>query len=224
MGYPPLKIKGHSLDGGVVNLSGAISSQFISSLLMIAPTMRKGLTIHLEGNIISRISSGTLTGNIFPGIMASCPIAMPTVMARADILKNDHFPEHFEIGEDVCLWIKLASKYKFGGIDGTLSKVRVGPNTAALNKRKQAMGYINIAYFLIHDSYLSQFDRQIKSLLLDATTVFSDSNVPLVNVVNPSVEPSIFKNIRSDLRKVLYSLRNTGLRMTFQRIRRRFGI
>lgn len=52
-GYPPLKIRGKALTGGEVYLSGGISSQFISALLMIAPTMEQGLTIHLEGNVIS---------------------------------------------------------------------------------------------------------------------------------------------------------------------------
>lgn len=52
-GFPPLKIKGSALDGGDVFLSGSISSQFISALLMIAPTMEKGLTLHLEGDVIS---------------------------------------------------------------------------------------------------------------------------------------------------------------------------
>lgn len=52
-GYPPLKIKGKALDGGEIFLSGGISSQFISALLMIAPTMKKGLIMHLEGDIIS---------------------------------------------------------------------------------------------------------------------------------------------------------------------------
>lgn len=53
MGCPPLKIKGSALDGGTIYLSGEVSSQFISALLMIAPVMTKGLTIHLEGNVIS---------------------------------------------------------------------------------------------------------------------------------------------------------------------------
>lgn len=52
-GFPPLKINGSTLDGGDIYLSGGISSQFISALLMIAPTMLRGLTIHLEGDIIS---------------------------------------------------------------------------------------------------------------------------------------------------------------------------
>ncbi|GHV17420.1 3-phosphoshikimate 1-carboxyvinyltransferase [Bacteroidia bacterium] len=53
VGYPPLKIKGTAIDGGEIYLSGDVSSQFISALLMIAPTMSRGLTIHLEGEIIS---------------------------------------------------------------------------------------------------------------------------------------------------------------------------
>ena len=52
-GFPPLKIKGSALNGGVIHLSGGVSSQFISALLMVAPTMTKGLTIHLEGDVIS---------------------------------------------------------------------------------------------------------------------------------------------------------------------------
>ncbi|NDW18972.1 3-phosphoshikimate 1-carboxyvinyltransferase [Dysgonomonas sp. 216] len=52
-GCPPLKIRGSVLTGGEIYLSGSVSSQFISALLMIAPTMERGLTIHLEGNVIS---------------------------------------------------------------------------------------------------------------------------------------------------------------------------
>ncbi len=53
-GFPPLKIKGKTLEGGEISLSGEVSSQYISALMMIAPVMRKGLSIRLEGNIISK--------------------------------------------------------------------------------------------------------------------------------------------------------------------------
>lgn len=53
-GYPPLRIFGSALQGGEISLSGSVSSQYISALLMIAPLMKKGLTLHLEGNIISK--------------------------------------------------------------------------------------------------------------------------------------------------------------------------
>lgn len=53
-GYPPLRIFGSALQGGEISLAGDVSSQYISALLMIAPLMEKGLTLHLEGKIISR--------------------------------------------------------------------------------------------------------------------------------------------------------------------------
>lgn len=53
-GFPPLKIKGKNLKGGKTELNGNISSQYISALLLIAPILKGGLTLHLTGNIISR--------------------------------------------------------------------------------------------------------------------------------------------------------------------------
>ncbi len=53
-GYPPLNIKGKKLQGGELTLKSNISSQFISAILMIAPTLEGGLTLTLDGDIISR--------------------------------------------------------------------------------------------------------------------------------------------------------------------------
>ena len=53
-GYPPLEITGSSLNKETISLPGNISSQYISALLMIAPTLTNGLTIQLTGEIISR--------------------------------------------------------------------------------------------------------------------------------------------------------------------------
>jgi 3-phosphoshikimate 1-carboxyvinyltransferase len=51
--YPPLRIHGKSLEGGKVSIDSSVSSQFISALLMIAPTLSKGLELELENQIIS---------------------------------------------------------------------------------------------------------------------------------------------------------------------------
>ena len=53
-GFPPLRIVGGSLTGGAIALQGNVSSQFISALLLIAPTLPQGLTLRLEGEIVSR--------------------------------------------------------------------------------------------------------------------------------------------------------------------------
>ena len=52
-GYPPLLIQGKALSKSVVRLKANVSSQYISALLLIAPTLQHGLTLHLEGEITS---------------------------------------------------------------------------------------------------------------------------------------------------------------------------
>lgn len=52
-GYPPLKINPKQLEGGEVEIDASISSQFISALMMIGPSMKKGLTLKLSGNSVS---------------------------------------------------------------------------------------------------------------------------------------------------------------------------
>lgn len=53
-GFPPLKITGGELEGGVLTIPGNVSSQYISALLLIGPAMRHGLTLWLTGEIVSR--------------------------------------------------------------------------------------------------------------------------------------------------------------------------
>ncbi len=52
-GFPPLKIKGKRLKGGRVTVDATVSSQFVSALLMVAPTMDEGLTLELDGEPVS---------------------------------------------------------------------------------------------------------------------------------------------------------------------------
>ena len=53
-GYPPLRITGRQLEGGLLEIQGNVSSQYISALLMIGPMLKEGLTLRLMGEIISR--------------------------------------------------------------------------------------------------------------------------------------------------------------------------
>lgn len=53
-GFPPLKIFGSHLKGGIIELDGSVSSQYISALLLIAPTIEGGLTLRLKNKIMSR--------------------------------------------------------------------------------------------------------------------------------------------------------------------------
>lgn len=54
-GFPPLKIEGRKLRApGKIEVDASVSSQFVSALLMIAPTMESGIVVELEGPVKSR--------------------------------------------------------------------------------------------------------------------------------------------------------------------------
>ena len=53
-GFPPLKLNATSLKGNEIIVDASVSSQFISAMMMIAPSMPNGLRIHLLGEIVSQ--------------------------------------------------------------------------------------------------------------------------------------------------------------------------
>ena len=52
-GFPPLHIRGRKLCGGELEVDAAVSSQYISALMMVAPLMAAPLTLKLRGNVQS---------------------------------------------------------------------------------------------------------------------------------------------------------------------------
>ena len=52
-GYPPLRTSGNPLAGSFIEISGNVSSQFITAMLLIAPVLPAGLTIRIKGEPVS---------------------------------------------------------------------------------------------------------------------------------------------------------------------------
>ncbi len=52
-GFPPLRIKGRVLRNNKIEIPADISSQYISALMLVAPSLPDGLTIFLEGKTVS---------------------------------------------------------------------------------------------------------------------------------------------------------------------------
>lgn len=52
-GFPPLRINGRKLSGGTLEMNPAVSSQFVSALMMVAPLMEKPLQIRFGAEPVS---------------------------------------------------------------------------------------------------------------------------------------------------------------------------
>ncbi|MCL1077733.1 3-phosphoshikimate 1-carboxyvinyltransferase [Parashewanella spongiae] len=53
-GFPPVKINANSLEGGEVSISGSLSSQFLTALLMAAPLAKSTVEIKVTGELVSK--------------------------------------------------------------------------------------------------------------------------------------------------------------------------
>lgn len=94
-GFPPLLIKGKQLAGGRVCVDATISSQYVSALMMIAPTMEQGLVIELDGDVASAPYIN-LTARMMRHAGADVEVN-PTQIA---IAPKPYAPVAFEIGGD----------------------------------------------------------------------------------------------------------------------------
>jgi len=54
IGFPPLAISGSDIKENKVTIDGEISSQFISALLLIAPTLKNGIKLKILSKIVSK--------------------------------------------------------------------------------------------------------------------------------------------------------------------------
>jgi 3-phosphoshikimate 1-carboxyvinyltransferase len=52
-GYPPIIVYGGYINGGIATISSSISSQFISALCLLAPSLKFGLELSLTGEAVS---------------------------------------------------------------------------------------------------------------------------------------------------------------------------
>jgi len=89
-GFPPVNISpGHTLNISKVAIPGNVSSQFISALLMIAPTLPNGLVIEIEGKISSMPYIG-MTLQLMQHFGIACNWSGNTIaVGRQDYNPND---------------------------------------------------------------------------------------------------------------------------------------
>jgi glycosyltransferase involved in cell wall biosynthesis len=108
---------------------------------------------------IAYMRSGEL--DMFPNIIESCGIATPTVMVRRTLIEEGLcFPTDFHLGEDVCLWLSIASRCGVLGLGQPLSVVRAQPHSAAYDRDKAMAGIDNILRFIeAREELLAQTDQ-----------------------------------------------------------------
>ena len=141
------------------------------------------------GELLEVIHSAKLNGNIFPAVIGTCTIAMPTVMGKKEVFQTLSFPENNEIGEDVCLWIELSAIHRWGGLDASLTRVRISDQSSAFNPQKQVIGLLNIALYCMRHQHLAVHSTWINRLVAAASRTLEIPPETVATEAIPSVEP-----------------------------------
>tara|TARA_B110000046_G_scaffold185695_2_gene228660 strand:- start:8693 stop:9922 length:1230 start_codon:yes stop_codon:yes gene_type:complete len=128
VGYPPIRIKGTKITKDKVQINGNVSSQYISSLLLIASKLENGLEIELLGDITSipyiKMTLSLLTQlgieNRFEGnlikVFSKKEIEKQTVVVESDWSSASYFYSILalsDIGSEITL-----SAYKKESLQG----------------------------------------------------------------------------------------------------------
>ena len=86
-GFPPLLIRGTAMHGGEVTMPGGVSSQFISAVMMVLPTLGGG-TIRLMGDIVS-VPYIHMTASVMREMGADVDITLDRITVTGAYTGND---------------------------------------------------------------------------------------------------------------------------------------
>ncbi|MDE1763497.1 MAG: 3-phosphoshikimate 1-carboxyvinyltransferase [Thaumarchaeota archaeon] len=104
-GTPPLTVTGR-IPGGSTSIAGSVSSQFISALLITAPKTEKGITLEIEGDLVSKpyLDATIATMKKFG---ANVDVVIP--YKKYGIRKQDYVPADFTVPADFSSMALLLS-------------------------------------------------------------------------------------------------------------------
>jgi len=210
-GFPPLQIKGASLNGTEMSVDGSVSSQFLTALLMAAPLFSSDVVIRIKGELVSK-----------PYI----DITLDTMAKFGVHVKNNNY-QTFTISGDA----KYVAPGKFmvegdassasyflaaGAIKGgTVRVTGIGKNCIQGDIRfaevLEAMG-ANVTW---HDEYVEVTGAPLKGIDMDmnhipdaamtiaTTALFAEGTTTMTNIYNWRVkETDRLSAMATELRKV----------------------
>lgn len=162
------------------------------------------------------INTASLSGVVIPKIITDCCIATPTIMFKRDYLINNNFKYDttMQIGEDVCFYLNTLKNIPVLGIEDPLTIVNTSETSAAYNKDKLLLGIKNTIKFVLNDSDLFKYDKEISHLakeycylVEESSSTFNYQKRTFIGKIKYFL--FLYKNDRPKLKQIVfYKLRN----------------
>lgn len=140
-GFPPLHIRGKRLAGGKLTVDSSVSSQFVSAILMVAPTMAAPLKLTLEGESVSmpyiKMTIGMMTARgIDVELIRDTVTAVPgQYKSCGEVVERDWSAAAFwyEIAAITAGWVTLRGLNKHS-LQGDSALATIGPRIGVVTE------------------------------------------------------------------------------------------
>ena len=152
-GYPPIHLNGKKITTSKVSLQANVSSQYISSLMLVAPTLENGLQIELMGKVtsvpyinmtLSLLSQIGVTGKFENNTISIQPLSEPVntnLVVESDWSSASYFYSLVALSKDAKITLGSYKKESYQGDSSLASiyqhlgvKTSYGKNTITLEK------------------------------------------------------------------------------------------
>lgn len=164
-GFPPLAIKGVALVGGEITMSGSVSSQYLTALMLVATRFKNGLTIHIKDGLTS-LPYVTMTRSLLQSLGVDVVVSDEKIQVTGALQKHGRL---------------LSVESDWSGASYWYSMVALTPDMSLklryLNQDSR-QGDSAIADLFQRLGVMTEFDVEQQSVLLRAT------NQPLPDYVS----------------------------------------
>ena len=152
-GYPPIHLNGKKITTNKVSLQANVSSQYISSLMLVAPTLENGLQIELIGKVtsvpyinmtLSLLSQIGVSGKFENNTISIEPLSKPVntdLVVESDWSSASYFYSLVALSKDAKITLGSYKKESYQGDSSLASiyehlgvKTSYGENTITLEK------------------------------------------------------------------------------------------
>lgn len=123
-GFLPVRVGGRAPGGGRLTMRGDVSSQFISSLMLIGPMLDGGLTIDIEGPLVSR-SYVELTCRVMESFGVFATVSEEKVVVRPGRYRGIPFsvePDFSSASVPVCAVLVRGGTVRIPGLSWSLGQ------------------------------------------------------------------------------------------------------
>lgn len=175
-GHLPVSVSGGGFTGRVVAVRGDVSSQFISALMLIAPLLPEGLTLEVDGHLVSR-SYVEMTASVMRAFGAKVHLKADSIEIEAGGYRATDYhvePDYSSAAFPLCAVVLRHGRVRIPG----LAASRLQGDSAILD----ILSHMGVKVETSGDDVVALRDRDIQPTSIDRDMSDCSDLVPAVAV------------------------------------------